>query len=488
MIALEVELLTGGYRAALLDGLQAEWPPHPERMFSALVQAWGDGGNDPAEQKALEWLECQAPPAIEACSPDQVTFRDAPTVFVPPNDAKGSDLEALPERRRRQARSFQVAVPEEPLVRFTWASEPPDAVRAGLRALAGRVASLGHSSSLVRCLLQDEAAARADRCWKPSDDAARSLRVTYEGRLADLERWFRGERGSPERPRSRTSTGYQPPVPAQGELVASHFGDADRWYVFEDSGRSDSFRPDVLGFAIVARRLRDALMKAGPQPTPEIISGHAPGDTPSTSPHLAIVPLLNAGWQRATGDLLGLAVLLPRHLDERAAEAVKGALAALLRYDEGPGAGQLQVHLFGDKRWILDRAVAPSRASLRPARWCGASETWASVTPMMLDRFPKDGDPAEEARLVASACTDIGLPEPVEVEIHKHSAVTGAPSAYPRRGRGRPEWTFPKGSKFRDRPRRHIVLRFGEPVRGPLILGAGRYHGFGLCLPLARGE
>ena len=135
MIALEVELLTGGYRAALPDGLQAEWPPHPERVYSALVQAWGDGGNDAAERQALEWLERQHPPAIEACGPEQVTYRDAPTVFVPPNDPKGSDLEALPDRRRRQARSFEVAVPEEPLVRFSWDGEPPEAVLAGLHAL-----------------------------------------------------------------------------------------------------------------------------------------------------------------------------------------------------------------------------------------------------------------------------------------------------------------------------------------------------------------
>jgi CRISPR-associated protein Csb2 len=488
VIALEVELLTGGYRAALPDGLQAEWPPHPERVYSALVQAWGDGGNDGAERQALEWLERQQPPSIEASGPDHVAFRDAPTVFVPPNDAKGSDLEALPERRRRQARSFQVAVPEEPLVRFSWSGEPPDVVRASLRALAGRVASLGHSSSLVRCHLQEDVNPRLDRCWVPGDDAALSLRMTYEGRLGDLERWFHGERGSPERPRSRTSVGYQAPTPLQGKLRASDFGDSERWFVFEDSGRNDSFRPDMLAFAVVARRLRDAMMKAGPQPVPEIISGHAPGDTPSTSPHLAIVPLLNAGWPHASGDLLGLAIVVPRRSDDAALAAVKGALAKLLRYEEEAGAGQLRINLFGDRRWIIDRAIAPSRASLRPGRWCAASRIWASVTPMMLDRFPKEGDPAEEARLVASACAAIGLPEPMEVEIHKHSAVTGAPTTYPRRGRGRPEWVFPKDSKFKDRPRRHVVLRFDELVHGPLILGAGRYHGFGLCLPLVRGE
>jgi CRISPR-associated protein Csb2 len=59
MLVLEIELLTGVYRAALPDGSGAEWPPHPERVFSALAQAWGDGGCDARERAALQWLERQ---------------------------------------------------------------------------------------------------------------------------------------------------------------------------------------------------------------------------------------------------------------------------------------------------------------------------------------------------------------------------------------------------------------------------------------------
>jgi CRISPR-associated protein Csb2 len=107
-----------------------------------------------------------------------------------------------------------------------------------------------------------------------------------------------------------------------------------------------------------------------------------------------------------------------------------------------------------------------------------------SVTPMMLDRFPDEDDPLEAARIVAASCANIGLPAPVEIELHKHSGARGAPAAYPARGsRSRPDWSFPRESRLRDRPRRHLVIRFGEPVRGPVLLGAGRYQGFGLCLP-----
>ena len=64
-----------------------------------------------------------------------------------------------------------------------------------------------------------------------------------------------------------------------------------------------------------------------------------------------------------------------------------------------------------------------------------------SVTPVLLDRFPDHGNVAVEGKLTGAACRNIGLPEPVEIELHKHSAIKGAPSAYPARG-NRDHWTI----------------------------------------------
>ena len=30
----------------------------------------------------------------------------------------------------------------------------------------------------------------------------------------------------------------------------------------------------------------------------------------------------------------------------------------------------------------------------------------------------------------------------------------------------------------------HVLLEFGGEVQGPVLLGAGRYRGYGLCKPL----
>jgi CRISPR-associated protein Csb2 len=118
MLSLEVELLTDVYRANAPDGSHAEWPPHPERVFSALTQAWDEGGQIASDRQALEWLESLASPTIEA--DPSPSSRDAPVVYVPPNDPRGDEINVLPEMRSRQARAFRAVTPDEPRVYICW--------------------------------------------------------------------------------------------------------------------------------------------------------------------------------------------------------------------------------------------------------------------------------------------------------------------------------------------------------------------------------
>src|SRR5512143_3042070 len=106
MLAIEIELLTGRYAAtAFSDRGAAEWPPHPARLFSALVAALHD--HDPVdalEREALLWLERQAPPSLDVdLSVDQdLGRRDVLDSFVPVNDISLiADLDEAPLRDAR---------------------------------------------------------------------------------------------------------------------------------------------------------------------------------------------------------------------------------------------------------------------------------------------------------------------------------------------------------------------------------------------------
>jgi hypothetical protein len=39
-----------------------------------------------------------------------------------------------------------------------------------------------------------------------------------------------------------------------------------------------------------------------------------------------------------------------------------------------------------------------------------------------------------------------------------------------------------------ERRHTHAILVFDEPVRGPVLIGAGRYRGYGFCRPLERAD
>jgi CRISPR-associated protein Csb2 len=106
---------------------------------------------------------------------------------------------------------------------------------------------------------------------------------------------------------------------------------------------------------------------------------------------------------------------------------------------------------------------------------------------MVLDRHLKGGSNEEvqkdRERLVADACErSIGV-RPVMVTVGKHSAMRGAPSARP--SGHAPRWTGWRVPKhFASRPLVHVVVEFKEVIAGPVLIGAGRFCGLGLCLPL----
>ena len=93
MLTLRIELLTGRYMASEFnDRNHAEWPPHPARVFSALVAAHHEGGATPQQREALLWLESQPAPSI-CVSP--ASARSLQIHYVPVNDKALSDAAAV---------------------------------------------------------------------------------------------------------------------------------------------------------------------------------------------------------------------------------------------------------------------------------------------------------------------------------------------------------------------------------------------------------
>ena len=466
-LVLEIEFLTGECRAAHSPASGPDWPPQPDRVFSALVSSWATRGERSSERLALEWLEAQSPPVIHAGTH---TVRTAPAVFVPPNDQRSSKdaLALIPAMRPRQPRRFQVARLDDPMMAMVWNAAPAPEELSALDALARDVGYLGHSASLVRCRFVASSPAESKHAATPA------ARRVYSGRMQELVRahWLK-----PVRPVILPgATVLSEPPPAAPPSVD--------WLVLEAIGGTV---PDIRAAATVARALRRRLMGGYrsigmADAIPEAVSGHTRDGRPLRAAHLGIVPMAFAGYPHADGRVFGFAVVPEGQTALHDVPGFRAAFERIAPYDAGAERRVLKLQCIRDQPMLLSPAggAAPKR-SLMPGPYLHPAQVWASVTPVVLDRHLKRYDEGRIRELIADSCANAGLPRPVleRIQVGKHSATSGAPPAWPRRGA--PPWThWHVPEALRSRLLTHVAIDFGCEVAGPVLLGAGRYTGLGL--------
>ena len=550
MFAVEVNFLTDRFVATSHhDRGLAEWPPHPARLFSALVATWADSDHpDPAERNALEWLEAQDPPSIAASHAEP---RRVVTHFVPVNDAtvvsassyrkraqKIDDLQRdlvetrradgaaarrhartletglrkarnvtnlvsgtaktgislLPENRIRQARLYPSVTPTEPRVTFLWKDLPIRGVTDALDRLLSRVTRLGHSSSLVSCRIAPDPPTPT---YVPSERGA-VLRSVRKGQLEYLEYEYAQHQASRPRALPYTAVRYATTeTRSKAEARPLQPDTAGDWIVFEflpGSRRLPSTRT-----AEVAKVLRAAVFAHAEEPIPEGLSGHRPDGTPSSSPHVAFLPLPHIGHQQADGRLMGIAIAIPEFLNATSRRSLLRAISFWEKSETRPGDPRgttPALRLTLGKRGVLEmtrQTRLSGLVALRPRVWSRASRRWVSATPIALPTHPgplgrgtataraKAWAKAEEG--VTASCQHVGLPQPERVVVSVEPFIQGA----------RPAQQFPAfrqgTTSGRGVARRqvHTSVTFAEPISGPLVLGAGRYQGLGLMRPVDTG-
>ena len=553
-LKIEVEFLTDRCVAAQVDRRDAaEWPPHPGRLFMALAATCFERGEAPEEAAALDWLATLDPPVIEA---SDASHRSEAKHYVPINDKLApskSLLQTTPGlARSKQERSFPTAIPHDPLV--TYAYDVGDDVATQLKPLAALchdVIRVGHSSSLVRASARLEQQSDADDPqatqsnpsrdrWVPAASAGElNVRVAGEGEMSRLRVSGKRERieafvalaGRIDSAKGKAKTeakkefqesfgqAYKaslrppeatPPVlglwqtytrqtddERQPAIEGEHF-DPQLLILTKFDGRSLGLQ-DTLA---VTRRLRDAaLSRSDPQPAPSWLSGHDDGGQPTRDPHAAFLPLPFASHPHADGHLMGMAIAMPR----RISPADRGQCLRRLFFNDRGEEEHVELALGRLGMWTLrleDRDEPPR--SLRNATWIGPSRTWASVTPVVLDRFPKADRKdrkrwnAEVAETVAAACPQSGLPMPTAVDLDTTSWHQGVPRSHAKRRRlrggeaGDSTTTLgdgfpspPRSGNKPPRPQVHVHLTFDRPVSGPVLIGSGRFYGYGFCKPIA---
>lgn len=528
MLVLGIDYLNGWALASHpTDRNLPEWPPHPDRVLMALAAAHFETDGEAEERSVLEWLESQGPPAIISAG---CRHRTTATTFVPVNDSadpikKGKPLMAagsLPIGRDRQPRTFPIAVPDHPQVWLTWSSAHAASEQLSrLQALCRKVTHIGHSASFVQmsatAALPDAATGSSGihNELVPVDGGRYRFRVFGPGRLQDLEALFnkaaiddyaalkrelstaKAKRKAELKAAIAQQFGASAPQSLRPTPVLWHGYDTRASEMIASGGHHSDWSSDLLILAFQSHEgrrrfglestlqltegLRNTVMSLCPvDPLPEWLSGHQPDGRPSAAGHLAFLPLSHVGHAKADGHLLGLAVAVPRAVSRR---EVSTCLYPVL-FDElgAPRDIELRLPRLGSIAFqLMDQR--DHRTALRPQTWTAAdspSRRWATVTPIGLDRHAKGTDPwSDIAETIADGCERIGLPRPAVDAIIPSSVsmFVGAPASR----------DMPRLVRKHDHGKvRHVhaVVTFPEPVVGPVVVGAGRYRGYGLFRPL----
>lgn len=544
MLAIQVEFVNYRYIATAYNNrMKSEWPPHPARLFSALVATHFDDFHPSIEEHAiLEWLERQGSPLIVASS---AIHSDVVTSFVPVNDTTifrnigydklesalfrvqnaelalqqsnnkdnkkilkkaNSDLnkiknkhrklvsdcdhtdfkktelkaglELLPRFRKRQPRTFNSVVPNDPCVTFIWPDALPNSDQyVILNKLAERVVHLGHSLSLVVGRLIDNP---PKPNWLPTiDQGTVQLRIPYPGLLKNLEERYAIHQGIEPR---ISPCEFQSYTNCSIEVKNIHTIFGEDWIILK------YIRGPILttiDTAKLSRQIRRILMTYADDPVPEIISGHKSDGTPSKNPHLVIVPLPFVGSQYADGRILGVAIIFPlaASFEERSC-----VFRALGRWESNNDNSILPVLLDKKMFYFTQLEHQSKQYMLRPSTWCQPSYQWRTVTPIALDRSPRNPknlysrDPIKclkalnEAKdSICSSFKDIGIQPPKQIEICGTSIIGSIESnKFPR---------YPENKDYYKRTLVHAILNFDYEPSGLMSIGAGRFNGIGQCIP-----
>ncbi len=454
-----------------------EWPPAPARLFQALVAASHYGAHGLIHQTvrddALRWLERQEPPAILAAA--AVQQRGHLINYVPNND-DGFGHDAHVRTDKSIAAWF---FPESSAVTYHWrlgaeADAPKQAdviaAMASLITYVGRTVDLAYARGrLLDAEPSAEAAGRKD--WKPREREGGRWLAPAAGFLELLDR------------RHPRSVATDPPDFTNTRQVTYEAEDALRLNapvaVFEMlrmDGRKLAFDPRDLRQP--AGMVRNAMLRWA-DATPGIrqhfaadhlarfLQGHksATGPECSEGGHFAIVPLPSAnppsftadGWLRRVAVLgYGVAVPADRELFD---EVTRGLHGSLLQ-DNGKPRGELRLLTPREQERVLGALAGPAKR-------------WRSITPVVLTGLTRRGRSA--ATCLARALQQQGF-QPEEVE--SVATFTGpiVPTALPAR-------SYRVQGYLSTTPRVHAEVIFRSPIQGPLVVGRGRFTGFGLLVP-----
>lgn len=483
------------------------WPPAPARLFQALVAAAARGqllAED--DRAALAWLESLAPPRISAPA---IRVGQSFRNYVPNNDldAVGGDIRRIGEVRASKAVRpllFDRDVPLRYVWNFNAGTEGTSHAEAIVR-IAAQLYQLGRGpdQAWASAEVVDEEAAEEDvlshdaPTYRPTKGrAGEMLLCPLPGSLKSLEERFQASRKRFAHIGSGRKQGLlfsQPPKPRFQSVSYNAPSDYLLFDLRETiSGKADpDFAPWPLAdAAALVVLIRDAVASrltaafgAKADLIARVIVGRGASEADKAQ-RVRIIPLPSIGHIHVDRAIRRVLVVVPPNSPIDASDIAWAVSGLGLGIDLDTGAV-----LRADSP-----VLTPARDS-RVLRRYGVGQPgrlWRTVTPAALPEAAvrrriepsrlreRDEWKGAEERLQEERRASASI-----VQALRHAGVSAKSTTIrvqrePFSARGARAEAFASGSRFAKERLWHVEIALAEAVAGPLVLGDGRYLGFGL--------
>lgn len=509
-LIITVEFLCRRYHGRNLEQDLEDFPPSPLRLFQALIAASHRGiyrkQNSDIRDNALRWLEKLAPPIIIA-GERQESGEDK-IDYVPNNDERFHKTRLDLDHVRTKKFLHHYVLLDDGEMKYIWdfdADELSLKFAKAVCAMSQLVTYLGQTTDLVIAhgeVAEDFAEDESKAIYEPQARKGK-WQIPKQGTLKACQDRYDRKQNITEFP---TPSGW-----CEYKNKNALYFDAPKvlFKLQNNDGKRLSFEPASMQEASALTRhawlkfLRDNPGYAdeyGADLLARKIAGHESSASEKSvdAPHVAFVPLPSLGKDFIADGKFSRVLVIGYGCESEEnskmfydiAEKMHGKPLVKDENGEKVKIGELEKLDFDedeeadfdkDKDKVAYRFIAKSR---RPFK------VWRTVAPIILSGHTKlidsfDNPYGEKTKVFKKGCApeDFIIKALREAGIPVDEVESILVSKSPLVPKTRHAFQYKPSKRLSDSPRYHAEIEFKKPIVGSLVIGRGRFAGFGLLMP-----
>ncbi|CAN5809292.1 type I-U CRISPR-associated protein Csb2 [soil metagenome] len=492
-LIITVQFLCGHYHGRNREKILEDFPPSPMRLFQALLAASPRGlygkQNVAIRDNALQWLGNLAPPTIVAN--ETIKSGEDTINYVPNNDNKFDHI------RTDKSMHHHVLL-DDGKVKYVWGFDVDETTREFAKAICAMsqlITYLGQTTDLVIAhgeVTEDFTEDESKAIFKPETSKG-DWQIPTKGSLQACQERYKERKNLVDFPTPARWVDYR-------NKNAIYLDAPTALFELRQNGGKNRlpFEPVLLQQVSAMTRhawlnfLRENKNFAddyGADLLAQKFAGHESNTSEKSvdAPHVAFVPLPSLNKEfTADGKIRRVLVIgygceskENRQMFEDIANKLNGALLI----DEKTGEKKGEIIKVEPKEYKMVYCFIAKNHQF--------AKVWRTVTPIILSGHPRlitnnENPNAEQTKIfkkgrspedfILKCLKEAGIP----LEIVESVDATKSPVV----PKTQHSFLYKPNERLRSSPRFHAEVVFKKPIVGSLVIGRGRFAGFGLMMPI----